>query len=103
MEFRAPRREDAAAVSQAGIRFGLADETTQDIEAWFDNPVMNMEEDARVAVRDGAIVGYADVGDRSGDGKILWLDIRADDDALPGSFALAHRLANGSDSARLPA
>jgi hypothetical protein len=28
---------------------------------------------------------------------------RADDDALPGSFALAHRLANGSDSARLPA
>jgi hypothetical protein len=28
---------------------------------------------------------------------------RADDDALSGSFALAHRLANGSDSARLPA
>jgi len=28
---------------------------------------------------------------------------RADDDTLSGSFALAHRLANGSDSARLPA
>ena len=43
---------------------------------------MNMDEDARVAVRDGAVVGYVDVGDRSGEGKILWIDVRADDEAL---------------------
>ncbi len=93
MELRAPRREDAAAVSQAGIRFGLADETTQDIEAWFDNPVMNMDEDARVAVRDDAIIGYADVSDRSGVGKLIWIDVRADDDALPGLLDFAERRA----------
>lgn len=93
MELRAPRREDAAAVSDAGIRFGLSDETARDIEAWFDNPVMNMDEDALVAVRDGAIVGYVDVGDRSGDGKILWIDVRADDEALSVLLDFAERRA----------
>jgi hypothetical protein len=36
-------------------------------------------------------------------GRAQMADNRADDDALPSSFALAHRLANGSDSVRLPA
>src|SRR4051794_35271925 len=93
MELRPPRREDAAAVAETGIRFGLSDETPQDIEAWFDNPVMNMGEDARVAVRDDAVVGYADVVDRSGEGKILWIDVRGDDEALPILLDFAERRA----------
>ena len=36
-------------------------------------------------------------------GRAQMADNRAEDDALPSSFALAHRLANGSDSVRLPA
>jgi mycothiol synthase len=90
-ELRPPRRDDAAAVSEAGARFGISDETAQDIEAWFANPVMNMERDARVAVRDGAIAGYADVSDRTGEGKILWIDIRADEDALGALLDFAER------------
>jgi mycothiol synthase len=82
IELRPPRREDAAAISEIGESFGHSDETAQDIDAWFDNPGINMEQDARVAVRDGEIVGYGDVGDRSGDGKLLWIDVRAHVEAL---------------------
>ena len=89
IELRPPRREDAAAISEAGKRFGLSDETAQDIESWFDNPRMNMADDARVAVQDRQIVGYCDVGDRSGDGKLLWIDVRADAEALEPILAFA--------------
>jgi mycothiol synthase len=83
IELRPPAREDAAAVARATVRFGLDDETARDIQAWFDMPSMKLDTDARVAVRNGSIVGYGDVGDRSGDGKILWLDARADVGAMP--------------------
>jgi mycothiol synthase len=105
MELRVPRREDAAAVSELGVRFGLSDETPQDIEAWFDNPVMNMDDDARVAVRDGAVVGYADVSDRSGEGRIVWIDVRADDEALPVllDFAEGRAREKGADGGKAKA
>jgi mycothiol synthase len=83
IDLRPPTRDDAVAVAEASLRFGLSDETAQDVESWFDLPSTNLERDARVAVRDGSIIGYGDVGDRTGDGKVLWLDIRAEDDALP--------------------
>ena len=93
IDLRPPRREDAAAISEVGKRFGLSDETAHDIEAWFDNPAMNIEQDARVAMRDGQIVGYGDVGDRSGDGKLLWIDVRADTVALAPILDFAERRA----------
>jgi mycothiol synthase len=83
MELRPPTRADAEAIAEVSIRFGLSDETPQDIEAWFEMPSMELERDARVALRDGTIVGYGDLGDRSGDGKVLWLDVRAEAEALP--------------------
>jgi mycothiol synthase len=78
MELRPPRREDAPAIVEASRRFGLEDETPAEIEAWFDVPSNDLERDARVAVVDGSVVGYADVGDGWTGGKILWLDVRAE-------------------------
>ena len=82
-ELRPPLREDVPAIAEAGRRFGLQDETAQDVEMWFDMPSIDMERNARVAVENGSIIGYADVGDRSGDGKLLWLDARSDAEAMP--------------------
>jgi mycothiol synthase len=82
IELRPPASEDAGAISAVSLRFGLSDETVRDIAAWFDMPSMNLEDDARVAVHEGEIVGYGDVGDRSGDGELLWIDVRADTEAL---------------------
>lgn len=94
IELRPPRREDAAAISEVGHRFGLSDETAQDIESWFDNPGMNIEDDARVAVRERTIVGYGDVGDRSGDGKLFWIDVRAEAEALAPILGFAESRAH---------
>jgi mycothiol synthase len=82
MELRPPTKADAAAIVQATHRFGFPDETVADIEAWFENPALKIEQDARVALRDRSVVGYADIGDRSGDGKVLWIDVRADSEAM---------------------
>lgn len=82
MELRAPRRDDVAAIVEASRRFGM-EETEQDVAMWFDMPSIDMDRNARVAVENGAVVGYADVGDRSGDGKMLWLDVKAEADAMP--------------------
>jgi len=80
---RPPRREDAEAIAEVGRRFGLEDELAGDVEIWFDMPSIDMERNARVAVEDDAVVGYADVGDRTGDGKLLWLDLRAQPAEMP--------------------
>ena len=50
LELRSPRREDVPAIAEAGHRFGLQDETAQDVEMWFDLPSIDMERNARVAV-----------------------------------------------------
>jgi hypothetical protein len=71
VELRPPRRDDAPAIVEAARRFGFSDETAADIVAWFDVPSNDLERDARVAVVDGFVVGYADIGDASSGGKIL--------------------------------
>jgi len=81
VELRAPRREDVVAIVEASRRFGM-EETEQDVAVWFDMPSIDMDRNARVAVENGAVVGYADVGDRSGDGKMLWLDVKAEPAAM---------------------
>jgi len=82
VDLRPPRREDAASVSEAVGRFGRAfgseQESTSDIEAWFDDPGIDLEHDARVAVAGGEVVGYADISDAAHEGKLLWVDLRVD-------------------------
>jgi mycothiol synthase len=80
MELRPPRREDAPAIAEVARRFGLGEqpETPADVENWFDIPSNDLERNARVAVRDGSVVGYGDVGDAYKSGKLLWLDVRAE-------------------------
>jgi hypothetical protein len=105
MELRPPRREDAPAIVAATHRFGFAGETVADILAWFDVPSNDLERDGRVAVVDGSVIGYADVGDRSRDGKILWLDVRAQGEAVPVLFDWVEQRARelATDRARMKA
>ena len=83
MELRPPTKDDAPAIVAVARSFGLSDETVADVEAWFDLPSNDLENDARVAIVDGRVVGYGDVGDASSGGKMLWLDVRAGRDAAP--------------------
>ncbi|HEX9415851.1 MAG TPA: GNAT family N-acetyltransferase [Gaiellaceae bacterium] len=79
---RPPQREDAASVAEVAGRFGQAygadHESASDIETWFDDPGLDLEHDARVAVTDDGIVGYADISDAAHEGKLLWVDLRVD-------------------------
>jgi mycothiol synthase len=81
LELRPPSREDAPAIVEAAHRFGFPDETANDVEAWFDVPSHDLEQDARAAMLDGTVVGYGDVSDASSEGKILWADVRAEGEA----------------------
>jgi mycothiol synthase len=83
MELRPPRKEDAPAIVEVTHRWGFPDETAADIEMWFEMPSIDLERNGRVALRGDTVVGYGDIGDRSGDGKLLWLDAKGDSDALP--------------------
>lgn len=47
------------------------------VEGWWTQPPpFDLAADVVVAVRDGEIVGYGDVGDQANDGSVLWLDVR---------------------------
>jgi mycothiol synthase len=86
VELRPPRREDAPAIADVSRAWGLRDETQAGVEAWFDVPSFDPEHDARVALVDGAVVGWGDVSDASREGKFLWTDVRTDSqhwDAAP--------------------
>ena len=103
VELRPPRREDAEGIAAVTRGFGYRSETADDIRSWFDMPSHDLERDARVAVLDGAIVGYGDVGDQSKEGKILWGDIRAESAALPPLLDFVERRARelAGDAAKL--
>ena len=83
MELRPPTKDDAPAIVAVARPFGLSDESVADVEAWFDLPSNDLENDARVAIVEGQVVGYGDVGDASSGGKMLWLDVRTGRDAAP--------------------
>jgi mycothiol synthase len=80
VELRPPRKEDAPAIADALNEFSrLVDfdlESPDEIVAWFSMPSFDFQNDARVALVEGAIVGYADATSR--DQKTAWLDVRAD-------------------------
>ena len=53
---------------------------TNGVEGWWAQPrPFDLEADVVVAVRDGGIVGYGDLGDQANDGSVLWLDIRGEE------------------------
>lgn len=82
LELRPARREDAAGLVDMFERFGStygADlESAADVETWFDNPGIDLEQDTRVAMLSGKVVGYGDASDVARDGKFVYLDVRSD-------------------------
>ena len=92
LELRPPRLADAAAIAEMMTRWSEATgkdaATASEIESWFGIPSLDLQRDARVAVAGGAILGYADVGDGGGDGRVLYLDVRVD----PGCAGVARAL-----------
>jgi len=81
VELRAPRLEDAAELASMVDEFGRATDsdrvTVAIAETWLGTPSIDLDHDARVALEDGRIVGYADVFDSSRQGKLLWLFLAA--------------------------
>jgi mycothiol synthase len=47
------------------------------VEGWWTQPApFDLARDVVVAVRNGAVVGYGDLGDQANDGTVFWLDVR---------------------------
>jgi hypothetical protein len=86
IELRPPRLEDApglaAVFAEFGRTYGADHGSQRDIESWFTNPGMNPDRDARIALIDGEIAGYGDVGDAGRDGRMIYLDLRLDPERL---------------------
>jgi mycothiol synthase len=81
---RAPTLEDVDAVVAVINRASQERRGQDEVDAteirgwWTQPPPFGLAADAVVAVRDGTIVGYGDVGDQANDGSVLWLDIRGE-------------------------
>ena len=79
---RAPTLDDAGPVvavvnAEAHRLHGRDDVDERTVRGWWTQPPpFDAERDVLVAVRDGEIVGYGDVGDQANDGAVLWLDVR---------------------------
>src|SRR5436190_9604524 len=93
VELRPPRMEDAEALVAMFKRFdrayGSDSESLEELRVWFETPGFDMTLDARVALRNDAIVAYGDVGDAGRDGKFVYVDLRPDPesfDAAPAVF-----------------
>ena len=81
VELRPPSLDDAEELAGVADEFGRVkdgDRITQDkVEAWLGTPSIDIEQDARIALMDGRIIGYGDVFDSSRQGKLLWLFLAA--------------------------
>ena len=81
---RAPTLEDVDAVVDvinraSQERRGRDEVDTTGVTGWWTQPPpFDLAGDAVVAVREGRIVGYGDVGDQANDGSVLWLDVRGE-------------------------
>jgi mycothiol synthase len=81
VEVRAPRQEEAGAIAElvnahAQSLFGVDAVTVEEIEHWFTIPTLDPDKDMRVAVGDGALLGYADVNDGGPERTRYWIDLR---------------------------
>ncbi len=79
---RAPRLADVDAVVEVINRASRAQRGREEVDAdavqgWWTQPApFDLARDAVVAVEDGEIVGYGDLGDQANDGAVFWLDVR---------------------------
>jgi ribosomal protein S18 acetylase RimI-like enzyme len=84
LALRPPTLEDVDAVVAVINRASRAQRGVDDVDAnavqgWWTQPApFDLERDTVVALREGVIVGYGDIGDQANDGTVLWLDIRGD-------------------------
>ncbi len=79
VELRPPRTDELAEISElanrvSGELFGQRDETETTVGLWLTAPELDREHDIRVAVSDGALVGYADISPHPE--PKFWLDLR---------------------------
>ncbi len=81
---RAPTLDDVDAVVAVINRASRERRGRDEVDAnavqgwWTQPPPFDLARDAVVAVRDGEVVGYGDVGDQANDGSVLWLDVRGE-------------------------
>lgn len=58
---------------------GRDDVDANAIEGWWTQPApFDLSTDVVLALRDGVVVGYGDIGDQANDGSVLWLDVRGE-------------------------
>jgi mycothiol synthase len=79
VELRPPRVEEAAEIAELANRvsdelFGEREETEATVRLWLTAPELDPENDSRLAVSDGALVGYADISGHPE--PKYWLDLR---------------------------
>ncbi|HEX7255496.1 MAG TPA: GNAT family N-acetyltransferase [Gaiellaceae bacterium] len=79
VSLRAPRLDEAGAIADLVNRvthelFGEREETEATVRQWLTAPELDHEHDIRVAVRDGALVGYGDIAPHPEPN--YWIDVR---------------------------
>lgn len=81
---RAPTLDDVEAVVAVLNRASQELHGRDDVDAnaitgwWTQPPPFDLSTDAVLALRDGVVVGYGDIGDQANDGSVLWLDVRGE-------------------------
>jgi mycothiol synthase len=64
-----------AVINQVNVeRFGREELILDDLRAWLTSPDFDLERDARIALRDGEIVGFADLWDHGKEHARFWID-----------------------------
>jgi mycothiol synthase len=82
LTLRAPTLDDVDAVVEVLNRASRELRGRDEVDAnavegwWTQPPPYDLARDAIVAVQDGEIVGYGDLGDQANDGSVFWLDVR---------------------------
>ena len=82
VRLRAPTLDDVPAATAMMNERGLAlhgepEMTEDELRGWFTLPSVELERDVRIALDDsGAVAGYADLMDRTEEGRRLWVDLR---------------------------
>ena len=81
VELRSPRKEDAPAIAVALNEFnrpvGFDLNSAEEVAVWLEFPSLDLAQDARVAVEDGHITGYAEAVRLPDDENLVFADVRA--------------------------
>jgi hypothetical protein len=89
---RSPVRDDAAAITSALNEFnrpaGFDLDSPEEVGVWLEFPSFDLEQDVRVAIEGGKIVGYAEAVLLPDDDKFVFGDVRAGSRHVDASAAL---------------